>query len=322
MEIIFWGVRGSIPSPTSNTEIKRKLRRLVVGAVEEGVKTPGELDRFWRRVPASAKITFGGNTSCVEVRQGNHVVILDAGSGLCPLGHHIGRSRDLAYRSPYHIFLTHYHWDHIMGFPFFRPAYQPGNRVVIHSASPNAAGFFRKQQSIPFFPAPFDKMPAKISFKTINPDVVERIGPFKISMIRLLHPGSSLGFKLRCGGQSLVYLTDVELLQASPQVYAKYRQFVAGVDVAIVDTQYGMLESHERIDWGHSTAFHWIDLMHDQGVKNLFLFHYEPLRSDADIVDILERSRDYLRRLYPHSAMQIDGSYEGERYDIGRRKIT
>jgi len=321
VEIIFWGVRGSIPSPTTNTEIKRKLRRLVAGAVDEGVKTQTELERFWRRAPLSDKITFGGNTSCVEVRHRDASVILDAGSGLCPLGHHIANSRS-AYKSPYHIFLTHYHWDHILGFPFFRPAYKKGNRIVIHSSSPDAANFFRAQQSIPFFPAPLEFMPAKISFKTIAPQQKERVGPFTISAVQLLHPGSATGFKLSCAGQNLVYLTDVELLKASPDAHLHYREFVRNVDVAIVDTQYGLLESHEKTDWGHSTAFHWIDLLHNQGVKNLFLFHYEPLRSDAEVADILEHSRQYLRRLYPRSPMKIHGSYEGQKFDIARGKAV
>jgi len=320
VEIIFWGVRGSIPSPTTNAEIKEKLRRLLASAVRAGIKTQTELARFWARAPLLDKITFGGNTSCVEVRHDGASVILDAGSGLCPLGHHISASRS-AYKSPYHIFLTHYHWDHILGFPFFRPAYKKGNRIVIHSPSPDAGYFFRRQQSVPFFPAPLDKMPAEIRFKTLLPGRTERVQGFAISTVRLFHPGSSVGFKLAAGGRKAVYLTDIELLSASAPAYVQYREFVTGADVAIVDTQYGMLESHEKTDWGHSTVFHWIDLMHDCGVKNLLLFHYEPLRSDAEIADILDRARDYLKRLYPRSDMQIHASCEGERFDVSRGRI-
>jgi phosphoribosyl 1,2-cyclic phosphodiesterase len=221
---------------------------------------------------------------------------------------------------PCHIFLTHYHWDHIMGFPFFRPAYQRGRRVVIHSLSPNANSYFRVQQSAPFFPAGLEFMPARISFDALKAGQKRSVGPFTVATVQLQHPGHALGFKVTSKAGSLVYLTDVELLKATLREYARYQEFVAGVDAAIVDTQYGVLESHEKTDWGHSTAFHWIDLMHDRDVRNLFLFHYEPLRSDEDIADILERARDYLRRLYPSSKMQIHASYEGQKVRIGRRK--
>ncbi len=318
MQVSFWGVRGSIPSPATNTEIQRKLKGLVAAAVRAGVTGPKQFERFWEHVPVSEKITFGGNTSCVEVREGKRFVILDAGSGLCPLGHCVMNSGGRGYRSPFHIFLTHFHWDHILGFPFFRPAYQKGNEVVIHSGSRDAGKFFRVQQSIPFFPAGLEYMPASIRFKTIVPGRAVRVGPFTISAVKLYHPGSTLGYGVESRGRRVVYLTDIELLKAPPKAYAGYREFVAGADIAIVDTQYGLLESHQKAEWGHSTAFHWIDLMHDMGVRKMFLFHYEPLRSDVDIAEIISRSAQYLRRLYPRSQMQIHGSYEGQVVDVGR----
>jgi phosphoribosyl 1,2-cyclic phosphodiesterase len=280
------------------------------------VRNPKQLQRYWRRAPVSEKITYGGNTSCVEVRHGDAYLILDAGSGLCRLGRHMLDGRGRPYGPPCHLFLTHYHWDHIMGFPFFRSAYIAGNRVIIHSQSPEAGDYFRAQQRNPFFPASLEFMPARISFETVRSARKEKVGPFMVTPIRLQHPGGSVGYKIRSGEESLVYLTDVELLKATPDESAQFRDFVKGVQVAIVDAQYGVLESHEKTDWGHSTAFHWIDLMHDTGVKDLFLFHYEPLRSDEEISEILKRAREYLRRLYPTSRLKIHASYEGQRFVI------
>lgn len=256
----FWGTRGSIPTPAS-----------------------------WTRV-------YGGNTACVEVRFDDTVFICDAGSGIRELG------KDLLARNPpppeLHLLITHTHWDHIQGFPFFVPAYLPQCRIRVYGTSAGDDQRYRLlsgQMTSEYFPISFGDLGARIMFDHLN-EGEGVVGGVRVSCIPLNHPGGCCGYRFEKDGVKIVYATDNELelqpddvfpdpdhqggLRQAPEALV---EAVRGADLLIMDAQYDDAQYATKKGWGHSSCFSTTDLAIRAEVKNLALFHHDPESTDQDV---------------------------------------
>ncbi|MGE3541236.1 MAG: MBL fold metallo-hydrolase [Candidatus Tectimicrobiota bacterium] len=267
--LTFWGVRGSIPAPGLHT------------------------------------ITFGGNTSCVSIEYQGHVIILDAGSGLRQLGQYL-----LARTTPPitgSLFLTHTHWDHIQGLPFFTPAFTPENRFVIYGeARPRytLAELMEDQIQHPFFPVAMQELfRAQIDFRELTSGETVTLQPhIQVTVFRLTHPNAAVGYALQLGDVRLAYVTDHEhtLGQLSPAVV----EAVTGVDILIHDAQYSREEIQQgKQGWGHSAWEDVVQLAIETRVKQLYLFHHDPAASDAQ----LNERQFYAQQLFPQTFVAREG---------------
>jgi phosphoribosyl 1,2-cyclic phosphodiesterase len=267
--LTFWGVRGSIPAPGLHT------------------------------------ITFGGNTSCVSVEYRGHVIIFDAGTGLRQLGLALmAREKPPITGS---LFLTHTHWDHIQGLPFFTPAFTPENHFVIYGeARPrySLVDLMADQIQHPFFPVEMqDLFRAQIDFRELaSGDTVEIDPQIRVTAFRLTHPNAALGYVLQLAETRVAYVTDHEhaLEQLSPAVL----EAVRGVDVLIHDAQYSRDElRHGKQGWGHSA---WEDVVHlaqEAQVTHLFLFHHDPAATDEHL-----NERQFLaQQIFPQTFVAREG---------------
>lgn len=249
LTIRFWGVRGSIASPGSHT-----------------VKT-------------------GGNTPCVEVRCGETLLILDAGTGIRPLGDRMLRegSRECT------ILSSHLHWDHIQGLPFFLPAWLPGHRVTL-VGRPGLRDALETQMTPPCFPVRIADMKAELSFAELASGEGIEIGGARVRAMALNHPGGVYGYRIEHEGASVVYATDTEHY-ACPDPHLV--ELARGADVLIYDAMYTPDEyvgrvGPTKVGWGHSTWEAGVAVAEAAGVERLVLFHHDPQRTDAE-VDELER---------------------------------
>ncbi len=226
----------------------------------------------------------GGNTACLEVCAGDTRIILDAGTGLRTLGDERMKS------GPRHstILLSHLHWDHVAGLPFFTPIYVPGHRVEI-ATGPN--GVMSAEESIrslfkaPFFPVDYATISDQVSVRELRANDKFTIGDITITMAKLNHPDPVYGFRLEHGGQSIVYATDTEHFAC---VDPALKKLAAGADILIYDSQYTPEEYPSKVGWGHSTWLAGAELARAAGVPQLVLFHHDPNRTDAQL-EILER---------------------------------
>ncbi|MDR2455773.1 MAG: MBL fold metallo-hydrolase, partial [Deltaproteobacteria bacterium] len=312
MIIKFWGVRGSIPTPGLPADIKRRLKEALVEAFKKR-PSPDKLDEFIDSLPPHTNSLVGGNTPCLEVLHEGARLIIDAGSGIAPLGLELNLQSlagqlsnpvDPETLTPLpaspasdkpmivDLLLTHTHWDHIQGFPFFRPAYQLEN--VINVYGDDAEHIERTmafQQATPkLFPIQLQMTGARVVFHTFPEDGL-KLGPFDIEALPLPHPGGSLAFKIAAGGATMVFATDYELRDGDPEsdkARVLLASFVQGADVFISDTQYTYLENLTKQGWGHSNPLRVVEMALACGVKRFFLFHHDPCYSDTKLFDILD----------------------------------
>ncbi|MBN8612219.1 MAG: MBL fold metallo-hydrolase [Deltaproteobacteria bacterium] len=262
LSVRFWGVRGSIASP---------------GRDMQGV---------------------GGNTSCVEVRFGEQVIVLDAGTGIRALGDQLMRDRI----SQATLLLSHLHWDHIQGLPFFLPAWLPGSRLEIVGAPSTASPQIGLRESLsmqmqpPHFPVRLSDMGAHLSFRQVESGQEITIGEMTITARRLNHPGGVMGYRIEAGGRSIVYATDTEHYACLDPYLVKLAK---DADVLIYDSMYTEAEYRgevgpSKVGWGHSTWEQGVRVADAARVGQLVLFHHDPQRTDREVA-ALEMQADILR---------------------------
>ncbi len=233
--------------------------------------------------PGVATARVGGNTSCVEVIAGDNRIVLDAGTGLRGLGDRLIASGPSATT----ILLSHLHWDHIQGLPFFTPIYIAGNWIEVVSG-PNGAmpleAALRRQMSAPFFPVEFDEVARQVRVREPRVGEAFAVGDVRVTMAKLNHPDPVYGYRLDHQGASIVYATDTEHFACVDPALAR---LAAGADVLIYDAQYTPEEYPGKVGWGHSTWEAAVALARTAGVRQLVLYHHDPRRAD-DAVEALE----------------------------------
>lgn len=236
---------------------------------------------------ATPGLAAGGNTACVEVVAGDTRIILDAGTGLRTLGDE--RMASGIRHST--ILLSHLHWDHVAGLPFFTPIYVPGHRVEIASG-PNGVmshdAAIRSLFRAPFFPVDFDDLGGTVTTRELRAADQLTIGDITVTVARLNHPDPVYGYRLEHAGQSIVYATDTEHFAC---VDPTLKKLAAGADILIYDAQYTPEEYPGRVGWGHSTWQAGADLARAAGVPQLVLFHHDPARTDEALATLEAAAR-------------------------------
>ena len=209
MDIRFWGVCGSIPTPLTSQQVRTKIEAVVQRISSKDIISPDARERFLSTLPEYIYGTTGGNTACVEIRDSKgNVFLLDAGSGI----REYSKSGLPANNDTYHVFFSHFHWDHIQGLPFFDQAYKKDCKLIFYSAFPAAKKVLEKQMDLPFFPVQFDtSFSAAISFNCVKPGEPFMVGNCVVVSKKMSHPGNSYSYSFEENGRKIIYATDVEL---------------------------------------------------------------------------------------------------------------
>ena len=253
----FWGVRGSIP------------------------------------VAAYDFLGCGGNTACVELRINDSIIIIDAGTGIRRLG--IELQRELGSKLGINLLLTHFHWDHIQGLPFFAPLYAPESEVRFCSTRPatELRELLEGEMSHPYFPVSFDLLPAKRRFLDLTNDHVGlsnvHIRPFPMNQ-----PQGATGFRIEVGNRIITHASDLE--HGNSEFDTILREYAQGSDVLIYDAQFTPDEYPGRKGWGHSTWLEATRVAHECNVKRLMLFHHDPGHEDTTMVDIVTQAKKHFEK--------------------------
>ncbi len=286
MLVRFWGTRGSLPVAQKAGAIRRKMTRALLAAAGRSFADEAAAGRFIdSELDFATGQTYGGATSCVEIEGGDgSFIICDMGSGLREFGLSAAARCAAGHPRRYNFFLSHLHWDHIMGFPFFVAAFDPQAEIVIHSCHADAETALRRQQEEISFPVPFDWLRAKFQFITLEEGVKHQIAGLTVEAIQQYHSHHSYGFRFSDGDRSVIYSTDSEHRIDDMDAEKRFEGFFAEADLVICDTMYSLAESVTmKEDWGHSSNLVAVDLCRAAAAKTLVLFHHEPTYSDEDI---------------------------------------
>jgi phosphoribosyl 1,2-cyclic phosphodiesterase len=307
MKVRFWGVRGSLPVPGRKTE------------------------------------RYGGNTSCVEVRSdaGTRIVV-DAGTGIRKLGKEL--VAEDAGTSEVHLLISHTHWDHIQGLPFFSPLYQKGNQLCVYARKRDdlhLRAVFASQTDDPYFPIPFEEAKADIAFRELSDSAQFEIADVKVACARLNHPYIATAYRLTVDGASVVYVSDTapfsdilfedqfvaqppgpgaELPVADRQKLARMREGIVrlceGADLVVYDTMFTPDDYRRIPHFGHSRPSDALQICREAGARQLALFHHAPERSDAEVDAILADTKAMAKR--EGIGLDIVAAYEGLDLSLGR----
>ncbi len=286
LTVRFWGTRGSLPVAGRADAVQAKVARALVAARGRKFADEAEAAAFAAETLDFATYgAYGGATACIEIEGAAQAFfVCDMGSGLREFGIDAFRRCAAGHPKVFHIFLSHMHWDHIMGFPFFGPAFDPSCAIVVHTAHADAETALRRQQEEISFPVSFDALGADIRFQAHTPGETAVVDGVEVTLIGQHHSHESYGFRFAVGGRSIVYSTDSEHKLEDRASEAAFEAFFADADLVICDTMYSLGDTVSlKQDWGHASNVAAVDLCHGAAAKRLVLFHHEPTYSDEDI---------------------------------------
>ncbi len=312
MRIRFWGTRGSIPVALTSADIRDKVVQALMKASGRTFASIEEANEFARaELPFSLMNTFGGHTPCVELEPGgDEYYVCDMGSGARPLGAHVLANQG-GKPATINVFMSHVHWDHIMGFPFFGPAYVPGTKIRIHGCHDVLELAFRLQQAPPCFPVEFSQLAAEIEFIKLTPGVTHEVGTVKVTPRLQLHSGDSYGYRFEAGGKSVIYSTDSEHKLEDSNEAEQIAAFFKGADVVIFDAMYALADAISvKADWGHSSNIVGVELCQMARAKHLVLFHHEPANDDATLERLLAETQRF-EELTGELRLKVSSAYDG-----------
>jgi phosphoribosyl 1,2-cyclic phosphodiesterase len=221
------------------------------------------------------------------------MIVFDCGSGLRELG--TAQASEKRKTNHYHIFLSHFHWDHLQGLPFFGPGYNPAVNIDFYSPVGGLEKILGGQMSSPYFPVSMDVMGAKRTFHYMEKDV-EILGR-TIGMKKMNHPGVSYAFRVDEKGKRFIYATDTELTTTDFEKNDENSAFFQGADLLVIDCQYTLGEAIEKYNWGHSAFSLAVDFAVNWGIRHMVMFHHDPTYDDEKIYGLLQSARWYLERM-------------------------
>ena len=316
MLVRFWGTRGSLAVAQTARTVRGKIARALVAA--DGRKFADETDAaafVESELDFATGSTYGGATTCIEIEADGDgsFIICDMGTGLREFGiNAFGRCAN-GHQRVYNFFMSHLHWDHISGFPFFGPAFDPNARIIVHSGHADAEQALRRQQEEISFPVAFDWLRAKIEFVTLRAGETYKIGGLDVEVMEQHHSHKSYGYRFTdATGKSAIFSTDSEHKIDSMEGEADVAAFFRDADLVICDTMYSLADAVSmKEDWGHSSNIVAIDICHEARARRLALFHHEPIYSDEDIERMHRESIRYEELTRREHPLDVLCAYDG-----------
>jgi len=317
MKIHFWGVRGSIPTPASPSRIRSKISAIIEQITPEDLESAESREMFLAGLPPWLFGTVGGNSPCISLTFGSddnaghsfpadECIIFDCGSGFREMG--ITQAGEKRKINHYHIFISHFHWDHIQGLPFFGPAYDPAVKLDFYSPVASLERIISEQMIHPYFPVQLNSMGSKKNFFYMENEV--NLHGCTISAKKMNHPGGSHAYSVNENGRRFIYATDTELTSDDFVKNDENTAFFNEADLIVIDSQYTLGEAIDKYNWGHSAFSLAVDFAANWNIKHMVMFHHDPAYDDHKLYGILQSARWYLGRMNL-KGIELSMAYEG-----------
>lgn len=312
MQVTFWGVRGSLPSPTIPDALTARFRDVFHAFFESGFSKREDINLFLDQFPPQRLGGYGGNTICLEVVTAHQQIVIDGGSGIRLLGYELLKGACGQGKGTVHLVFTHFHWDHVIGLPFFAPLFIPGNNIHMYAVEPALPDVVRAIFRKPHFPVPFENLGANLHFHQLPARQPTCLGDVTLTPYQLDHPDPTWGYRFEHQGKVFSHCADTECVRTNREDLGADLPLYQGVDLMVFDAQYSIIEVVEKINWGHAAALIGLDLAMAEGIKKVAFIHHEPASSDERISQAEASTRNYYERQLKTSKEQNLGLHEVE----------
>ncbi|MCC2677582.1 MAG: metallo-beta-lactamase superfamily protein [Pseudobdellovibrio sp.] len=302
MQIKFWGVRGSIPHSMDTSGWISHFEKLMQTFFNDGHKSASDIQNFIKSKPAVEIGGFGVSTTCVEVSEGSQSIIIDGGSGIKSV-------TDI--RDEYHILISHFHLDHILGLPFFLPHYKAGCKINYYSAHPETEAIIKSLFQKPMFPVSFGNLQADVKFHSLK--VYERnvVNGFTVTPYQTDHPDLCFGFRIEKGGKVYAHAVDNEAVRITKAELGRDAGLYANADLVYFDSQYDDDSIESKKGWGHGTSHRGFEVCSEFAVKQILFAHHDPSFSIEDSLRQQKKTEELFKKKYSHLNCKWLYAYDG-----------
>jgi phosphoribosyl 1,2-cyclic phosphodiesterase len=319
MKVKIWGARGSLPAPVDPDVIEAGLLSLFEDFFARGYTAADDIIPFFSTLPRHRLGGYGGNTPCVEVRfDTEDRVLIDAGTGIRRLGDELMAGPCGQGQGEVHLLFTHFHWDHLIGLPFFMPLFIPGNQIHVYAVQPELPEVFANVFKKPYFPVPLQQLGAQIHYHLLEPRKAKRFGKIQVTPYQLDHPDPCWGYRFEAGGKVFSHCVDTECTRLTREALGPDLPLYQGVDLMLFDAQYTLIETIEKMNWGHAAASMGIDLAIREGIRRVLFMHHDPASSAEKIAAAEAQARRYFESQKAAGAQALEWSFafDGQEVDL------
>ncbi len=313
MKIKYWGVRGSLPSAPMPQDWGPHFQRQLMQALHESGGDPNKAMQLLQSRPVQIMGGYGTATTCVEIQTTSSQLIIDGGSGIRSLSEDL-LSPVRPQRRKFHIYMTHFHWDHVIGLPFFAMHFMKGMEVHYYAVQENLEELIRGVFKRPYFPIAFEELRAKIFFHKLEPRKKFTVEDFSLTPYMLDHPDPCWGLRVETGGKAYAHCVDSEVIRQTAEELGQDLPLYTNADLMYFDAQYTVPELAEKQNWGHSASQIGIDLALQENIKHVLFAHHDPGAGLESMVDLKKQTADYVQKKMQQSGIQSlvwDFAHEG-----------
>lgn len=292
-KVKYWGVRGSLPSSPTPEQWAKDFQDLMAGFFKAGFSKAEQVAEYVKGLSVPQIGGFGTATTCVEVNSSSGQIIIDGGSGIRNLSEKMLAGPAGKGKGEIHIFLTHFHWDHLIGLPFFAPNFIPGNQIHYYAVQPELERMVRGKFQRPYFPVSFESLGGKLQFHKLEPRKAVKIHDMMITPYQLDHPDPCWGYRVENEGRSYAHCVDTEGTRSSREALGEDLPLYTNADLMYFDAQYTLPELAEKSNWGHSAAQIGLDIAFRESVKHVIFAHHDPGATTKQIYEIKKETEEY-----------------------------
>lgn len=312
MHIKFWGVRGSIPHSMDTNGWFSHIEKLMSDFFTAGNTKPDQIKSFLNSKGLTAVAGVGTATTCVEVTADSRSLLIDGGSGLKAKSDQC----DFAVEKEFHILITHFHFDHILGLPFFLPHFMKGCKVNYYSVHQETEEIVRSMFHKPTFPVAFESLSAEVKFHQLRAYEANEVNGFTVTPYLTDHPDTCYGFRIEKNNKVYAHAVDNEAIRVTPEDLGKDAGLYHNADLVYFDAQYDEEDMKSKKGWGHGTSMRGFELCSHFGLKNILFAHHDPSFSIEDSLAQKKKASEIYESRYSHLELQWDFAYEGQALDI------